>query len=90
MFERVGKKLIQGAKAEIQEKPIQILDTDKLIEWGEIVLEVGLVLLGIFCATRKKTEPTTIVINNYIGNDAQQRHYKLGDGCAMSNNDDCD
>lgn len=71
MFEKIGKKLVQGATAEIQEKPISIVDTDKLIEWGEIAIGIGLIVLGIFCGCRRKNEqPTTIVINNYI----QQNH----------------
>ena len=66
MFEKIGKKLVQGAKAEIKEEPIHILDTEKLIEWAEIVIPVGLLVLGLIRGLRRAPEPTTIVINNYI------------------------
>jgi hypothetical protein len=66
MFERIGKKFIQGAKAEIQEEPIHILDTEKLIEWAEIVIPIGLLALSLIRGLRRAPEPTTIVINNYI------------------------
>lgn len=66
MFQRIGKKLIQGAKAEIKEKPIHILDTERLIEWAEIAIPVVVLLLGLFRSAKKPQEPTTIVINNYI------------------------
>lgn len=66
MFQRIGKKLIQGAKAEIQEKPIHILDTERLIDWAEMAIPVVVLLLGLFRSAKKPQEPTTIVINNYI------------------------
>ena len=66
MFERIGKKFVQGAKAEIKEEPIHILDTEKLIEWAEIVIPIGLLALGLIRGLRRAPEPTTIVINNYI------------------------
>lgn len=66
MFRRIGQKLIQGAKAEIEEKPIHILDTERLIEWAEIFIPVGILALSLIGGLRKSPEPTTIVINNYI------------------------
>ena len=66
MLERFGKKLVQGAKAEIQEKPIHILDTERLIEWAEVMIPVALLALSLIRGLRKAPEPTTIVINNYI------------------------
>ena len=66
MFERIGKKLVQGAKAEIKEEPIRILDTERLIEWAEIVIPIGLLALSLIRGLRKAPEPTPIVINNYI------------------------
>lgn len=66
MFQRIGKKLIQGAKAEIEEKPIHILDTERLIELAEIAIPAVLLLFGLIRGMKKEPEQTTIVINNYI------------------------
>ena len=66
MIQKIGKKLIQGAKAEIAEKPIHILDTERLIEWAEIMIPLGLLALSLIRGMKKAPEPTTIVINNYI------------------------
>ena len=66
MVQRIGEKLVKGAKEEIQKEPIKILDTDRLIEWAEIVIPIGLLLVGILRGLKKPPEPTTIVINNYI------------------------
>jgi len=66
MFRRIGQKLIQGAKAEIEEKPIHILDTERLIEWAEIFIPVGILALSLIGGLRKSPESTTVVINNYI------------------------
>lgn len=78
MFERVGKKLVQGAKAEIAENPVSILDTDKLIEWTEIALGAGLLILGIFFGGRRghssSQQPSTIIINNYIQGGDRDEH----------------
>jgi hypothetical protein len=66
MFERFGRNLVKGAKAEIEKEPIHILDTERLIEWAEIAIPVVVLLLGLFRSAKKPQEPTTIVINNYI------------------------
>ena len=66
MFQRIGQKLIKGAKAEIEKEPIKILDTDKLIEWAEVIIPIGILALSLIRGMRKPPEPTTIVINNYI------------------------
>ena len=66
MFQRIGQKLIKGAKAEIEKEPIKILDTDKLIEWAEVIIPIGILALSLIRGMRKAPEPTTIVINNYI------------------------
>lgn len=72
MFEKIGKKLVQGAKAEIQEKPVSILDTDKFLEWAEVAIGIGLLAIGFLKFLKKPetpAQPTTIVINNYISKD---------------------
>ena len=66
MFQKIGKKLVQGAKAEIQEKPIHILDTERLIEWAELMIPIVIFGLTLIGGLRKPLEPTTIIINNYI------------------------
>lgn len=66
MFQRIGQKLVKGAKAEIEKEPIQLLDTDKLIEWAEVIIPIGILALSLIRGLRKAPEPTTIVINNYI------------------------
>lgn len=72
MFRRIGAKLISGAKAEIEKEPIQLLDTEKLIEWAELMIPIGILALSLIRGLRKAPEPTTIVINNYIqGGNAQ-------------------
>ena len=66
MLRGVGKKLVQGAKAEIQENPIHILDTERIIQWAEMAIPMVILVFGLFRSCRKNPEPTTIVINNYI------------------------
>ena len=66
MFQRIGQKLVKGAKAEIEKEPIHLLDTDKLIEWAEVIIPIGILALSLIRGLRKAPEPTTIVINNYI------------------------
>lgn len=66
MFRRIGQNLVKGAKAEIEKEPIHILDTERLIEWAELMIPIGILALSLICGLRKAPEPTTIVINNYI------------------------
>lgn len=66
MFQRIGQKLVKGAKAEIEKEPIHILDTERLIEWAELMIPIGILALSLIRGLRKTPEPTTIVINNYI------------------------
>lgn len=66
MVQRLGGKLVKGAKEEIQKEPIHLLDTERLIEWAEVILPIGILALSLIRGLRKSPEPTTIVINNYI------------------------
>lgn len=62
MFKKIGKKLVQGAKEELSEKPVIDMDIIKL------VLEVGIGFLVIFIGGKsdKSSSTPTIIINNYI------------------------
>ena len=66
MVQKLGGKLVKGAKEEIQKEPIQLLDTERLIQWAEIVIPIGLLALGLIRGLRKPPEPLTIVNNIYI------------------------
>lgn len=66
MVQRIGEKFVKGAKAEIRKEPIQILDTERLIQWAEIVIPIGLLALGLLKGLKKAPEPLTIVNNIYI------------------------
>ena len=66
MVRRLGQKLIQGAKEEIGKEPIQILNTEKVLEWAEIAIPVLILLTAMTKGFRKSPQPLTIVINNYI------------------------
>lgn len=66
MVKRLGQKFLQGAKEEIKKEPIELLDTEKLLEWVEIALPVAILVLLGFKGFRKPPQPLTVVINNYI------------------------
>ena len=66
MISKIGRKLVQGAKAEIQENPPEIPGTEKiidLVETGIVLLSLTLMILG---GLRSSKAPTTIVNNIYI------------------------
>lgn len=66
MIEKFGRKLIQGAKAEIQEKPVEIFNTDKILDLVEAVAVLGGIALLIFGGCRSLKKPVTVVNNIYI------------------------
>ena len=66
MFKRIGKNLIQGAKAEIEKEPISLVNTEKLKEFAEILIPIGILALSLIRCLKPAAQPTTIVINNYI------------------------
>lgn len=66
MVREWGKKLIQGAKEEIGKEPIQLLNTEKVLEWVEMAIPIGLLTLAILRGLKKPSQPTVIVINNII------------------------
>ena len=65
MLEKIGRKFIKGATAEIQEKkPIQLLDKETLEGMGEILIGVGmLALAAVILFHKPKVENPTIIIN---------------------------
>lgn len=64
MFEKIGRKLIKGAKAEILESP-QGIDWDKVLRVAVKVAEAGLFAAVIFWSGRPGKTPT-IIVNQYI------------------------
>lgn len=65
MLKNIGRKFIQGAKAEIEENPPQILNFDRLLD----IAEAGLALVGlgilIFGGGSHARKATTVITNNY-------------------------
>ena len=66
MISKIGRKLVQGAKAEIQEKPVEIFNTDKILDLIEAVAVFGGIALLIFGGCRSLKKPVTVVNNIYI------------------------
>ena len=67
MITKIGRKLVQGAKAEIQEGPkVEIFDTDKILDLIEAVAVLGGIALLIFGGCRSLKKPVTVVNNIYI------------------------
>lgn len=67
MLSRIGRKLVKGAAAELEENPPAILDQDKwisLLETGMILGTLALMIFGSFRGSSKP--PVTVVVNNYI------------------------
>ena len=65
MLEKIGRKFVKGATAEIQEKkPIQLLDKETLEGMGDILIGVGmLALAAVILFHKPRTENPTIIIN---------------------------
>ena len=69
MLARIGRKFIQGAKAELQENPPEletILDTGKTMDLVETLLSLGILALTIFGMNKAPKTPVTVIVNNYI------------------------
>lgn len=60
-LESIGKKFIQGAKAEILE-PTTGIDWEKVIEAGCALLELGIFAFAMLGGGRS----STVIVNNYI------------------------
>ena len=69
MLTRIGRKLIRGATAEIEENPPAILDQNRWADLLETGLTLGLLALMICGSFRGSSkQPVTVVVNNYIAN----------------------
>lgn len=64
MFRNWGKKLVQGAKAEIAEKPVQIFDSEAVQGAAELLIGIGILAIGVALMFRRNTPAPTI--NVYI------------------------
>lgn len=62
MFEKLGRKFIQGAKAEIVSPEKPSLDWEKVIEAGCALLELGIFAFAMLSGGRS----STVIVNNYI------------------------
>lgn len=65
MFERIGRKLARGAKAEILD-PSDSTSFHDILEVATHVLEAGLLALALFLPDKKETSSPTVIVNNYI------------------------
>ena len=67
MLARIGRKLVQGATAEIQENPPEMLNPNRwsdLLETGVMIATLLLMISGNLRASTNK--PVTVIVNNYI------------------------
>lgn len=67
MFEKIGQKLMRGAKAEIAK--VTEADPKQVVKVASTVMEIGLFLLVIFCgkAGGSSVSTPTVIVNNYLG-----------------------
>ena len=67
MFERIGRKLARGAKAEILE-PTDSASLRDILGIALQALEAGLLALALFLPEpdKKETSSPTVIVNNYI------------------------
>lgn len=66
MMAKLGRKLMQGASAELSENPPAILDSDRILDIAEKLLTLGLLALTVCWSMKSGKTPTTIVNNIYI------------------------
>ena len=66
MLARIGRRLVQGAKAEIQENPPEIFNPDRILDIAETTISLLALALMIFGGSRSRKSATTIVNNIYI------------------------
>ena len=67
MLTRIGRKIIRGATAEIQENPPDILNQDRWADLLDTGMTLGLLAMMIFGSLRGSNKtPVTVVVNNYI------------------------
>lgn len=66
MVAKIGKKLIQGAKEELQKDPPKLIDTTNMTDLIEGFLTLGLLTVMIFGVTKHPKQPVTVIVNNYV------------------------
>ena len=70
MFEWIGRKFVQGAKAEIEESVNDDEGSGLLMKSAEILLEIGffafLLMTGGKSKKRSNDSASTVIINNYL------------------------
>ena len=66
MFAKIGRNLMRGAKAEIEENPPIMLDQDRWMDILETGLTLGVLALTILGFRRSNKQPVTVIVNNYI------------------------
>lgn len=71
MVAKIGKRLVQGAKAELEKDPPKLFDTENISELMEAVLTVGLAGMVLFALSRRSKTPV-VIVNNYINGVLQQ------------------
>ena len=59
IFHRIGRNLVKGATAEIDENPPKILDVDRILDIAEIVIGIGLFTAALVLL--KKKPPQTLI-----------------------------
>lgn len=64
MFEKIGRKLMRGAKAEFSESP-EVIDWDKITKAAVKVLEIGLFATALIFSGKKLVRTQTVITNNY-------------------------
>ena len=64
--------MVSGAKAEMQENPAPLLDTEGLSrgisDTVETILSLGILALTIFGIGKAPKTPVMVVVNNYLTN----------------------
>lgn len=71
MVAKIGKRLVQGAKAELEKDPPKLFDTENISELMEAVLTVGLAGMVLFALSRR-SKTSVVIVNNYINGVLQQ------------------
>lgn len=68
MFEKLGRKLAKGAKAEILETPEGEFGWRNILEGLTAIVKIGVIVFAIINPDGKTqpAQPQTIIINNYI------------------------
>ena len=66
MFAKIGRKLAQGAKEEIQENPPVILEPDTIASCFKAVVGLAIFAMALFGGRKVPKQASTTVINYTI------------------------